>query len=79
MKPIGGPSTFQVSWYPESPWWAKITGLAFYAAYSGKRGGDGMFRHYRLGTRRDTVDNYSPILSVASRKYTGDDKQKTDV
>ena len=79
LKPIGPPSTFQLSYYPKAPLWAKITGLAFYVAYSGKRKADGMFRHFRLGGRRDSVDKYTTILSIASRRYTGDDSQKTDV
>lgn len=77
LKPIGGPSTFQVSWYPRAPWWAKVTGLAFYVAWSGKRKEDGKFRHFRLGSRWDNVDSYVTILSVATRRFDGTDKQDT--
>jgi hypothetical protein len=75
--PIGEAGSWQISYYPEAPWWAKITGLAFYAAYSGKKGDDGKFRHYRVGARYDDIDNYTTILSIASRKYTGGDDQDT--
>lgn len=76
-KPIGQEKTWQVSYYPKAPLWAKLTGFAYYAAYSGKKGKDGMFRHFRLGTRFDDVDNYATIFSVATRKFTGDDSQDT--
>lgn len=75
--PIGEAGSFQVSYYPKAPLWAKLTGLAFYAACSGAKGKDGKFRHYRVGTRYDDVDDYATILSVASRKYTGGDEQDT--
>lgn len=75
--PIGEANSWQLSFYPAAPWWAKLTGLAFYAAYSGGRGEDGKFRHYRIGCRWDDVDSYSTILSVASRKYTGENSQDT--
>lgn len=75
--PIGEANSWQLSWYPDAPWWAKITGLAFYAAYSGKRGEDGMYRHYRIGARYDDVNRYTTILSAASRKYDGTDAQDT--
>ena len=75
--PIGEASSWQVSYYPDAPWWAKLTGLAFYAAYSGSRGEDGKYRHYRLGSRWDDVDSYVTILSAASRKYDGTDAQDT--
>lgn len=79
LKPIGPAQTWQISYYPKAPLWAKITGLAFYVAYSGKRGEDGKFRHFRCGTRRDNIDGYSTILSIASRRYSGDDSQPTGV
>lgn len=75
--PIGEANSWQLSYYHDAPLWAKVTGLAFYAAYSGRRGEDGKFRHYRLGARWDDVDSYVTILSVASRKYDGTDNQNT--
>lgn len=71
LKPIGQPNTFQFSYYPQAPWWAKITGLAFYAAYSGDRKEDGKYRHFRLGGRYDDVDDYTNLLSFATRRYQG--------
>lgn len=75
--PIGEAGSWQISYYPDAPWWAKVTGLALYASASGKKGPDGKFRHWRLGTRWDDVDDYSTILSVATRRFTGDDSQDT--
>lgn len=66
-KPIGEPGSFQLSIYPGAPWWAKP--LAWYVAYSGFVGEDGNYRHFRLGTRFDDVDNYCTILSIATRKF----------
>ena len=48
-KPIGAARSWQVSYYPGAPWWA--FSFNWYLAFSGKRGADGKFRHYRLGTR----------------------------
>jgi hypothetical protein len=76
-KPITSPRTWQVSYYRYAPWWAKLTGLAFYAAFSGARKADGMFRHYRGGTRWDDVDDYGTILAFATRRFTGRDDQDT--
>jgi hypothetical protein len=76
-KPITSPGTWQLSYYPYAPWWAKVSGLAFYAAASGKRGADGKFRHVRAGTRWDDVDDYATIFAVATRKFTGGDDQDT--
>lgn len=75
--PIGEANSWQLSYYPDAPWWAKVTGLALYMAYSGRRGEDGKFRHFRVGSRWDDVDSYTTILSAASRKYSGGDEQDT--
>lgn len=75
--PIGEPSSVQVSYYPDAPWWAKP--IAWYVAYSGKKGADGKYRHYRIGGRWDDVDSYAQWPSIATRRYTGDDKQNTGV
>lgn len=76
-KPIDEAGGWQFSYYPGAPWWAKVTGLAFYVAVSGKKGPDGKFRHWRAGTRWDDVDNYATVLSVATRRFTGNDEQDT--
>lgn len=76
-KPITSPGTWQFSYYPEAPWWAKLTGLAFYVAWSGERKADGKFRHFRLGARWDNVDDYVTILAIATRRFTGGDEQDT--
>lgn len=74
-KPIGEPRSWQLSVYPGAPWWAKP--FAWYVAYSGKAGKDGNYRHFRLGTRWDDVDNYCTILSIASRKFPVDGERDT--
>ena len=77
-KPITSPRTWQVSYYQEAPWWAKISGLTLYIAWSGKRKTDGKFRHFRIGTRWDDSDGgYCTIFSIATRRYTGDNSQDT--
>lgn len=76
-SPIGEAGSWQLSYYPAAPWWAKATGLAFYFARSGKRSTDGRYRHVRLGTRWDDVDDYATILTVATRKFTGGNEQDT--
>lgn len=76
-KPIGESHSWQVSWYPDAPWWAKLTGLAFYVAFSTRRGADGKFRHFRVGTRWDDVDDYATVFAFATRRFTGGNEQDT--
>lgn len=71
-KPITSPGTWQLSHFPEGPW------FAWYFAWSGKRKVDGMFRHFRIGARWDDVDGYVNWPSIATRRYTGDDTQRTN-
>ena len=73
--PIGEPGSWQISRYPNAPFPLNL--LPLYGSYSGKRGSDGMYRASRLGMRWDDVDDYT-ALSIASRKYTGDDSQITE-
>lgn len=76
-KPIGQPGTWQVSYYPDAPWYLKP--FAWYVAYSFKAGSDGKFRQIRLGARYDDVDNYTNFPTFPTgRKYTGDDSQDTN-
>lgn len=56
-KPINPESTWQISWFPQSPWWVRM--LSFYVSYSGKKGSDGKYRNYRGGPRYDNVDDYT--------------------
>lgn len=70
-KPINPPGTFQISYFPDAPWWS-LKGL--YIGCSGKKKADGRFRNFRAGARYDDVDGYTnwagPLPS--SRRYTGD-------
>ncbi len=70
-RPITSPGTWQLSRFPEGPWYA------WYFAWSGKVRGDGMFRHFRIGARWDNVDDYVQWPTIAFRRYTGDDSQDT--
>lgn len=74
-KPIGESGSWQLSVYPEAPWWAKP--FAWYVAYSGEAGDDGMYRHFRFGSRWDDIDDYVTILSVATRKYPAEGERDT--
>lgn len=69
--PIGEERSWQLSKFPLGPWYA------WYFAWSGKRGKDGKFRHFRIGARWDDVDNYVQFPSIAFRKYTGDPLEDT--
>jgi hypothetical protein len=60
--PIGEASSWQLSYYPHAPLWAKP--FAWYVAATTKNG-----RHFRLGARWDDVDNYVQWPSIASRFY----------
>jgi hypothetical protein len=64
-KPITSPGTWQISRFPNGPW------FAWYFAYSGRRGPDGKYRHFRIGARWDNVDNYVEFPTIAMRRYTG--------
>ncbi len=72
-KPITSPGSWQLSHFPDGPW------FAWYFAISGFRKPDGFFRHFRIGARWDSVDNYVQFPSLATRRYTGDDTQRTNV
>lgn len=69
-KPINPAGTWQVSWYPGAPWWAK---WHLYVSYSCKRQADGKFRNFRIGPRWDNVDDYVNFVPFApsSRRYSG--------
>lgn len=76
-KPINPPDTWQFSYYPGAPWWAKP-----FAWYFGKSGGfkDGRYRNFRIGTRWDDVDDYVNCTFLplpSSRQFTGDPLQNT--
>lgn len=74
-KPITSPGTWQFSTFPGAPWWALP--FRWYLAFSGRRAADGKFRHWRIGTRWDDVDDYVTILAIATRRFTGGDEQDT--
>jgi len=65
--PIGEPASWQVSIYPDAPWWAWP--VAWYVAFSWKAGADGWFRHFRAGARYDSVDSYAVWPSIATRRF----------
>lgn len=73
--PIGLPNSWQISRYPKAP--KPFCWLPLYFAWSGKRGSDGKYPHFRIGARFDNIDSYAQFPSIAFRKYTGSDKQKT--
>ncbi len=66
-QPIGEPGTWQISIYPDAPWWA--CPVAWYFAVSLALRPDGWFRHFRIGARYDSVDSYTEFPSVASRRF----------
>lgn len=76
-KPITDPNTWQLSYYPNAPLWAKF--IAWYIAYSFPRNKKtNKFRQFRLGARWDNVDNYINWPTFPTlRQYTGDDSQNT--
>lgn len=55
-KPITSPGTWQLSRFPDGPW------FAWYFAFTTKKG-----VHYRIGARWDDVDNYVEFPTI-SRK-----------
>lgn len=72
-KPISSEGTWQLSRFPEGPWYA------WYFALSGKRKADGKFRHWRIGARWDDVDGYTQFPAFATRRFTGGNEQDTSV
>lgn len=54
-KPINPAGTWQISRFPDAPWWAWP---AVYVSWSGERGKDGKARNIRVGMRWDNVDGY---------------------
>lgn len=72
-KPITSPGSWQLSRFPNGPW------FAWYFAFSGWRKPDGFFRHFRIGARWDDVDGYTQFPSIATRRYDGTNNQRTDV
>lgn len=70
-KPIGEPESWQVSYFPDAPWWAKP--FAWYVAGTLKSG-----RHFRLGARWDDVDDYTQWPSIASRKFPPENNMERD-
>ncbi len=67
-KPIGEPGSWQLSRFPDGPW------FAWYFACTMKSGW-----HFRIGARWDDVDNYVQFPTVARRKYKDGDLQDTSV
>ena len=57
MKPIGPRGTWQISRFPDGPW------FALYAAFTTNGG-----VHYRIGARYDDVDNYVEWPSLARKR-----------
>ena len=77
-KPINPEGTWQLSYFPDAPLWAKP--FAWFIGKSGKKGSDGKFRNFRIGTRWDNEDNYVNCTFVplpSSRKYTGEAAENT--
>jgi hypothetical protein len=68
--PIGEPGSFQVSYYPDAPLWARP--FAWCIAFTLPGG-----RHFRLGARWDDVDGYVQWPSIASRKFPPDGQRDT--
>lgn len=68
-KPINPAGTWQISYFPDAPWWT----VPIYFSWSGKVKSDGKFRNFRIGPRWDDVDNYVNYVPLApsSRRYTG--------
>jgi hypothetical protein len=77
-KPVNPAGTFQISYYPGAPWWAKP--FAWFVGVSGKKADDGKFSNFRIGARWDNVDHYTNCTFVplpSRRRFTGDDSQDT--
>lgn len=68
--PIGEPGTWQVSRFPDAPWWAKP--FAWYVSATLKSG-----RHFRAGARWDDVDDYTQFPTFATRVYPPDGERDT--
>lgn len=60
VKPIGDRGTWQVSRYPDGPWWA------WYFAFTTSGG-----LHFRVGARYDDVDDYTDFPSIAVKRGVG--------
>jgi len=56
-KPIDSPGGWQLSFYPDGPWYA------LYFAFTTKGG-----MHFRVGARWDDVDDYVEFPSVAIKR-----------
>jgi hypothetical protein len=56
-KPIGEPGTWQLSRFPDGPWYA------WYFAFTTKGG-----THFRIGARWDDVDSYTEFPSIAIKR-----------
>jgi hypothetical protein len=67
--PIGEPGSYQVSFFPQAPFWA-FWGL--YVAFTLKGG-----RHWRFGTRWDDVDLYCVFPTLATRWFPPDGERDT--
>lgn len=59
--PIGPPGTWQISYFPDAPWWAKP--FAWYIGVTSKGG-----VHVRLGARWDDIDNYVEWPEIAWKR-----------
>lgn len=70
--PIGEPSSWQASGYPNGKW----PGVPLYFAVSFGKDKRGWFRHFRIGLRYDDVDKYS-TWSVATRKFPSSGERDT--
>jgi len=56
-KPITAPGTWQISKFPDGPWYA------WYFAFTTKGG-----THFRIGARWDDVDSYTEFPSIAIKR-----------
>lgn len=73
--PVGKPNSWQLSRFPDLP--KPFCWIPLYFAWSGSKGKDGRYLHFRIGARFDNVDSYSEFPSIALRTYTGFDSQDT--
>ena len=62
-KPINPAGTWQVSYFPGAPWWAKPAIFVGFTLRSG--------RNFRAGPRWDDVGNYVQWPAYGTRHYTG--------
>jgi hypothetical protein len=78
-KPINQEGSWQISYFPYAPWWAKP--FAWYVSFSGKHNPkDGKFSNVRAGARWDDVDDYVNCTFIplpSRRRYTGAPDQDT--